>query len=208
MAAFAVAITGGIASGKTAVANGFAALGIAVVDADVAAREVVAPGEPALAEIAARFGPRALQDDGALDRRWLREHAFADAQARKDLEAITHPPIRARMAAQARAEAGTYVLVAIPLLAEGGGRAAYPWLQRILVVDAPEALQLARLQARDGCDPALARAMLDAQATRAQRWALADDIVINDATPDALRPAIARLDALYRRLAGAVRTDA
>ncbi len=203
MAAFAVAITGGIASGKSAVADRFARLGIVIADADVAARAVVAAGEPALAEIAARFGARSLLGDGTLDRAWLRAHAFADAGARRDLEAITHPRIRARLLAQAQAAVGPYVLVAIPLLVEGGGRAAYPWLQRILVVDAPEALQLARLRARDGTDAALARSMLAAQASRVQRWAAADDVLVNDGAADALDPAVARLDALYRRKAGA-----
>jgi dephospho-CoA kinase len=205
VAAFAVAITGGIASGKTAVADRFARLGRVVVDADVAAREVVAPGEPALEEIKARFGGQALLVDGSLDRAWLRAHAFADAAARRDLEAITHPRIRVRLLEQARAAAGAYVLVAIPLLAEGGGRAAWPWLQRILVVDAPEALQLARLRMRDGIDAALARRMIDAQATRAQRLAIADDVVVNDGAPAALDAAIVRLDARYVRMAGAAR---
>ena len=203
MAAFAVAITGGIASGKSAVADRFAHLGRVVVDADVAAREVVAPGEPALAEIAARFGAQALLGDGRLDRAWVRAHAFADAGARRDLEAITHPRIRARLLEQARAAGGAYVLVAIPLLAEGGGRAAYPWLQRILVVDAPEALQLARLRLRDGIDAELARRMIAAQATRAQRLALADDVLVNDGAESAIEPAVVRLDRLYCRMAGA-----
>jgi dephospho-CoA kinase len=203
VAAFAVAVTGGIASGKSAVAERFAQRGIVVADADVAARAVVAPGEPALAEIAARFGARALLGDGTLDRAWLRAHAFADATARRELEAITHPRIRAALLAQAQAAAGPYVLVAIPLLVEGGGRAAYPWLRRILVVDAPEALQLARLRARDGVDEALARRMLAAQASRARRWAEADDVIVNDGAEAALDPAVARLDALYRRMAGA-----
>ena len=203
MAAFAVAVTGGIASGKSAVAERFARRGIVVADADVAARAVVAPGEPALAEIAARFGTGSLLGDGTLDRAWLRAHAFADAAARRDLEAITHPRIRAALLTQARAAEGPYVLVAIPLLVEGGGRDAYPWLQRILVVDAPEALQLARLRARDGIDAELARKMLAAQAARAQRWAVADDVIVNDGAEAALDPAVARLDALYRRMAGA-----
>ncbi|MGH8028574.1 MAG: dephospho-CoA kinase, partial [Arenimonas sp.] len=169
MAAFAVAITGGIASGKSAVADRFAAMGIVVADADVAARTIVAPGEPALAQIADRFGPKALLGDGSLDRAWLRAHAFTDAAARRDLEAITHPRIRAALLEQAQAAAGPYVVVAIPLLVEGGGREAYPWLRRILVVDAPESLQLARLRARDGIDEALARKMLAAQVSRSQR---------------------------------------
>jgi dephospho-CoA kinase len=202
VAAFAVAITGGIASGKSAIADRFARLGRVVVDADVAARDVVAPCEPALAEIAARFGAQALLGDGRLDRAWLRAHAFADADARRDLEAITHPRIRSRLLEQARAAGGAYVLVAIPLLAEGGGRAAYPWLQRILVVDAPEALQLARLRLRDGIDAELARRMIAAQATRAQRLAIADDVVVNDGAADAIEPAVLRLDRLYCRMAG------
>jgi dephospho-CoA kinase len=200
---FAIALTGGIASGKSAVATAFAKLGRIVIDADVAAREVVEPGEPALAEIAARFGAQALHADGRLDRAWLRAHAFADPAARRDLEAITHPRIRARLQAGAAAAMDAYVIVAIPLLAEGGGREAYPWLRRVCVVDAPEAQQLARLRARDGCDAALARKMIEAQATRAQRRALADDIVVNDGPEAALAPIVARLDALYARLAAA-----
>jgi dephospho-CoA kinase len=198
---FAVAITGGIASGKSAVADRFVALGAVLVDADLAAREVVAPGEPALAEIAARFGPRALQDDGTLDRAWLRAHVFADATARADLEALTHPRIRARLLAQAQASDAAYVLVAIPLLAEGGGRAAYPWLRRILVVDAPDGVRQRRLMARDHIDAALAERMLQAQAPRASRLALATDVIVNDGAPSALDAPVARLDALYRRMA-------
>jgi dephospho-CoA kinase len=205
VAAFAVAVTGGIAAGKSAVTDRFARLGRVVVDADLAAREVVAPGEPALAEIKARFGAQALLGDGSLDRAWLRAHAFADAGARRELEAITHPRIRARLFDPARDAAGAYVVVAIPLLADGGGRAAWPWLQRILVVDAPQALQLARLRLRDGADAELARRMIAAQATRAERLALADDVVVNDGAPAALDGAVVRLDARYLRLAGVAR---
>ena len=205
MAGFAVAVTGGVASGKSAATDAFARLGIAIADADVAARAVVEPGQPALAEIVARFGPQSLQADGRLDRAWLRAHVFADAEARRALEAITHPRIRAALLAQAQAAPGPYVVVAIPLLAEGGGRGAYPWLQRIVVIDAPEPVQLARLVARDGIDEGLARRMLAAQAPRNARRALADDLVINDGGLDALTGAVARLDALYRRLAGTAR---
>jgi dephospho-CoA kinase len=203
MSGYAIALTGGIASGKSAVATAFAKLGRTVVDADVAARAVVEPGEPALAEIAARFGTQALHADGRLDRAWLRAHAFADPVARRDLEAITHPRIRERLQADAAQARDAYVLVAIPLLAEGGGRTAYPWLRRICVVDASESMQLARLRARDGCDAALARRMIEAQATRAQRCALADDVVVNDGSEAALVPVVAKLDALYARLAAA-----
>jgi dephospho-CoA kinase len=202
VATFAVAITGGVASGKSAVANLFVARGVPLVDADVAAREVVAPGEPALAAIAARFGPQALGGDGALDRAWLRAHVFGDDAARRDLEALTHPPIRARLAAQAQAAPGSLVLVAIPLLAEAGGREGYPWLRRVLVVDAPTALQRARLVVRDGIAPELADRMIQAQAPRSRRLAIASDVVVNDAGLEHLAACVDRLDTLYRRLAG------
>ena len=202
MADFVVAVTGGVASGKSEVSRRFQACGVTVVDADQAAREIVEPGEPALTEILARFGPALRLADGHLDRRALRQQVFADPQARRDLEAITHPRIRARLATQCRRAPGPYALVAIPLLTEGGGRRAYPWLQRILVVDAPLDMQRRRLQARDGADAGLADRMIQAQASRAERLALADDIIINDGAAAGLDAPIARLDARYRRLAG------
>jgi dephospho-CoA kinase len=203
VAAFAVAITGGVASGKSAVADLFVARGVPLVDADVAARDVVAPGEPALAGIVERFGARVLQADGTLDRAWLRTQVFADDSARRDLEALTHPRIRARLIEQARAAVASYVLVAIPLLAEGGGRDAYPWLQRILVVDAPEGTQRERLVRRDGIAPALAERMIAAQAPRARRLAIATDVIVNDAGREHLGPCVARLDDWFGRLAAA-----
>src|SRR6478735_9021893 len=163
---FAIGLTGGVASGKSAVAAAFAERGVAIVDADIAAREVVAPGQPALAEIAETFGADVLQADGELDRAALRRHVFGDDAARRRLEAILHPRIRVRMREQAQRAGGPYVIVAIPLLAEGGGRLAYPWLDRILVVDVPREVQLARLMQRDHIDRALAERMLAAQADR------------------------------------------
>jgi dephospho-CoA kinase len=201
MAAFVAAITGGVASGKSELGRRFERLGVVLVDADVVAREVVAAGRPALDEIAAFFGRGILLADGQLDRARLRAIVFEDPAQRRALEAITHPRIRAALKAQCAAAAGAYALVAIPLLAEGGGRTSYPWLQRILVVDAPPALQSERLMARDRASRELAGKMIAAQCTRAQRLALADDIVINDADPDALQAPVERLDALYRRLA-------
>ena len=167
-----------------------------VVDADVAAREVVEPGQPALARIAERFGAGMLLADGRLDRRQLRERVFADAQARRDLEAITHPAIRARVKAQAQAAPGPYAVVAVPLLAEAG-RAAYPWMARVLVVDAPESLQHDRLMRRDGVDEALAARMIAAQASRTVRLAIADDVILNDGDPAHLDTAVAALHARY-----------
>ena len=199
---FCVGLTGGIASGKSAVADRFAARGIAVVDADVAARDVVAPGQPALAEIAAVFGNGVLQADGTLDRAALRRHVFDDDAARRRLEAILHPRIRVRMREHAQRAGGPYVIVAIPLLAEGGGRLAYPWLDRILVVDVPREVQLARLVRRDGIEVALAERMVAAQADRASRLAIADDVIVNEGALALLDAEVDALDRRYRALAG------
>ena len=196
MSDFIVGLTGGVASGKSEVTRRFQSLGGEVVDADVAAREVVEPGQPALARIAERFGAGMLLADGRLDRRQLRERVFADAQARRDLEAITHPAIRARVKAQAQAAPGPYAVVAVPLLAEAG-RAAYPWMARVLVVDAPESLQHDRLMRRDGVDEALAARMIAAQASRTVRLAIADDVILNDGDPAHLDTAVAALHARY-----------
>lgn len=203
MADFCVAITGGIASGKTAVAEAFARLGRPVVDADQVARDLVQPGAPALEDIRARFGSAALTAEGVLDRGWLRTHVFADPDARRALEAILHPRVRAALQHQAAQASGAYVLVAVPLLAEGGGRTAYPWLQRILLVDVPESLQLARLQARDGSSRDLAERMLGAQARRSERLAIADDVIVNDGPLPGLTAMVARLDRRYLAAAGA-----
>ena len=196
MSDFIVGLTGGVASGKSEVTRRFQALGVAVVDADLATREVVEPGQPALGRIAERFGAGMLLADGRLDRRQLRERVFADAQARRDLEAITHPAIRARVKAQAQAAPGPYAVVAVPLLAEAG-RAAYPWMARVLVVDAPESLQHDRLMRRDGVDEALAARMIAAQASRTVRLAIADDVILNDGDPAHLDTAVAALHARY-----------
>jgi dephospho-CoA kinase len=199
MADVVVAVTGGVASGKSECTRAFAARGLEIADADVAARAVVAPGEPALAAIAARFGPDMLAADGTLDRAAMRRRVFADTDARRELEALLHPPIRRWLQAACSAAAGPYVVVAIPLLAEGGGRAAYPWLARIVVVDVPEAVQEARLMRRDGVDAALARRMIAAQATRRQRLAIADDVIVNDGPIEHVDACVGRLDARYRR---------
>ena len=196
MSGYVVGLTGGIASGKSEVTQRFEALGIVVADADLAARAVVAVGSPALARIAQRFGAQVLQADGSLDRAQLRARVFADPAERRALEAITHPAIRELMQAQCRQAESAYAIAAIPLLAEVGGRQAYPWLDRIVVVDAPVAVQHARLMQRDGADARLAQQMIDAQASREQRLALAEDVVINDGHPDALQ---AQVEALHRQ---------
>ena len=198
MAGFVVAITGGIASGKSAVSHLFEQLGVVVADADTAARTVVAAGQPGLAEIAARFGPSILLADGSLDRVQLRARIFDDGAARHDLEAITHPRIRLLLQAQCLAAPGPYAMAAIPLLAEVGAMDAYPWLRRVLVVDAPVTLQRARLVARDGIDAVLADRMIAAQASRGQRLGLATDVIVNDADVAALDEPVRCLDRLYR----------
>lgn len=201
MSNFIIGLTGGIASGKSEVTRRFEALGISVADADVAARAVVAPGSPALARIAERFGPQMLLPDGSLDRARLRAHVFADDGERKALEAITHPAIRTWLQEACEVATSPYAIAAIPLLAEAGGRSGYPWLDRIVVVDAPEAMRLARLLRRDTIDEALATRMIQAQASREQRLALADDIIVNDGDPGHLQPQVEALDRRYRQLA-------
>lgn len=197
MARLQVGLTGGIASGKSTAAGAFQAFGAVVLDADVAARDVLARGSDGLDAVIARFGVGMLGADGQLDRAAMRRHVFADATERAALEAIVHPRVRAALHRQAAAAEGPYVVVAIPLLAEGGGRAAYPWLDRIVVVDAPVEAQRARLMQRDGIDAALADSMIAAQATRAQRLAIADDVVVNDADEAALVDAVG---VVHRRL--------
>ena len=199
-----IAITGGVASGKSTVDRLFHALGVVVADADVAAREAVAPGSEGLDEVVAAFGEGVLGVDGQLDRPAMRRRVFADADARRRLETIIHPRVRETLRNTCQAASGPYVIASIPLLAEGGGRDAYPWLQRILVVDVPETLQLARLLQRDGIDEALARTMIAAQASRRERLAIADDVLVNDGPLDALPPQVAALDRLYRGLAASL----
>lgn len=201
MSRFIVGLTGGIASGKSEVTRRFEALGIAVADADVAAREVVAPGSPALEQISRRFGSAMLLADGTLDRARLREHVFGNDEERRALEAITHPAIRTRVREACQAAESPYAIAAVPLLAEAGGRATYPWLDRIVVVDAPETVRHARLLQRDSINTALATRMIQAQASRAQRLELADDVIVNDGHPEHLQPQVEALDRLYRRLA-------
>jgi dephospho-CoA kinase len=198
---YCIGLTGGIASGKTAVATAFESLGIVVADADVAAREAVAPGSEGLAEVVAAFGREVLNADAALDRAAMRKRVFGDDAARKRLEAIVHPRVRETLARQCAQATSPYAIAAIPLLAEVGGRNAYPWLQRTLVVDAPVDVQRERLTRRDGIDAVLADRMIAAQATREQRLAIADDVIVNTGSLQDLQGHVAALDARYRTLA-------
>ncbi|MCW6028218.1 dephospho-CoA kinase [Stenotrophomonas sp. SRS1] len=201
MSRFVIGLTGGIAAGKSEVSRRFEALGITVADADLAARAVVAPGSEGLARIAAHFGHGILLADGQLDRAALRARIFDSAQERQALEAITHPAIRQLLRQTCEQADGPYAIAAIPLLTEAGGRQQYPWLDRILVVDVPVAVQHARLMQRDGIDSALADRMIAAQASREARLALADDVVVNDGQPAHLQAHVERLDQAYRVLA-------
>jgi dephospho-CoA kinase len=194
-----IGLTGGIASGKSTVSARFAELGIPVIDADVAARAVVLPGTPGLAQVAQRFGPGVLSAKGELDRRALRELIFADPASRQALDAILHPLIRAEMDRQAAAAVGPYMVLVIPLLVEGGG--AGDRVDRVLVVDVEEAAQLQRVQARDGSSAEQARAILASQASRAARLSAADDVLLNSGSVAELRQAVDRLHQRYLQLA-------
>jgi dephospho-CoA kinase len=172
-----VGLTGGIASGKSTVASLFADLGIEIIDADIIARELVAPGKPALAAIVAHFGESLLTADGHLNRRALREKVFHNPKQRLWLENLLHPPIREELNARATQAKGPYCILAIPLLTD---RKHYPLIKRVLLVDAPEHLQLQRVQQRDQISLVQAKAILTAQSSRETRLALADDIIVND----------------------------
>ncbi|GAA4853460.1 dephospho-CoA kinase [Luteimonas vadosa] len=201
MADFVVGLTGGVASGKSEVSRRFEALGVTVVDADLVAREVVAPGSDGLAEVVQVFGEGALDAQGALDRRAMRARVFGNERERRKLEAIIHPRVRRSMRSACAAAPGAYAIAAIPLLAETG-RGAYRWLHRVLVVDVPESVQRERLMRRDGIDRALADRMIAAQATRASRLELADDVLPNDGTLADLATRVVELHTKYCVLAG------
>ena len=197
--AFVIALTGGVAAGKSAVARRFEALGVHVYDADVAAREVVEPGTDGLGAVVDAFGHDVLDGVGRLDRPAMRQRVFADPAARQMLEGIIHPRVRQWLHDRVLADTGPYCLLAIPLLAENIGN--YRWIDRVLVVDAPESVQLKRLMIRDGIDETLARRMLAHQASRAERLALADDVIENSGDEAALDNAVADLHQRYLVLA-------
>ncbi|MGL6486782.1 dephospho-CoA kinase [Aeromonas hydrophila] len=192
---YVVAITGGIGSGKTTVANQFAELGIEVVDADVIAREVVEPGTPALAAIADHFGSEVITPDCQLDRRRLRERVFTDPQAKGWLNALLHPLIRTEMQRQCAAAHSPYCLLVVPLLVENRLTAL---ANRVLVIDVDEATQIERTCRRDGVSREQAQAILTAQASRAERLAAADDVLDNqNGTPEAIKSRILALHETY-----------
>lgn len=190
-------MTGGIASGKSAVSDRFAKLGVTVIDTDLIAREVVEPGRPVLQEVVAAFGPGVIDEQGRLRRRELREIIFNDPASQELLEGILHPAIRREAVRRVAAVRAPYCIVVIPLLAESGH---FEWLDRILVVDVPEEVQIERLMARDGVDEDQARASLAAQAGREARLRLADDVIDNSGPEDALDEIVRELDRKYAAL--------
>jgi len=197
--AFRVGLTGGIASGKSTAAKFFGALGVPILDSDQIAREVVEPGQPPLERLVERFGTSILTPDGHLDRPALRNLVFSDPKARADLEALTHPAIGAAMEERSAAAGGPYQILVIPLLVEKNLRSH---VDRVLVVDCAEELQVARLRARDGSTPEEARAILNAQASRAARLKAADDVITNDSGMNAVQEQVSALHARYLELAG------
>ena len=197
---FRVGLTGGIASGKTTISNIFLELGVPVIDTDVIAREVVKPGEPALAEIQRAFGDRVIDATGHLDRGALRRLIFGDESARKSLEAILHPLIGAEVIRLSQELDGPYQVIVVPLLV---GSPLREFVNRILVVDCNEDLQLQRLMARDADSIEQARKILSAQASRESRLSIADDVVQNEQGLAEIRDRVTELDGKYRRLAHA-----
>ena len=193
-----IALTGGIASGKTAVAELFAKLGVPVLDTDQIARDVVAPGTPALGQLVAEFGTEILDAHSRLDRARMRARVFNDPVQRLKLESITHPAIREELARRSAAAGGHYQIHVIPLLVETGRAEAY---DRVLVVDCPEEAQIARLMARDGTSREQAEGILAAQASRDERLNAAHDVIENTGTLADLQRFVELLHRNYTLLA-------
>jgi dephospho-CoA kinase len=200
---FRVGLTGGIASGKSTAAKFFGALGVPILDSDQIARDVVEPGQPPLERLVERFGTSILTPDGHLDRPALRDIVFSDPKARADLEALTHPAIGAALEARSATAGGPYQVLVIPLLVE---KHLGSQVDRVLVVDCDEALQIRRLRARDGSTPVQAQAILDAQVSRSTRLKAADDVITNEADMSAVNQQVAVLHARYLELAGRERS--
>lgn len=195
---YTVALTGGIGSGKSTVADEFAHLGVTVIDADIIARQVVEPGTPALLAIAERFGPQMINDDGSLNRRRLRERIFAHSEDKAWLNELLHPLIQQETRRQMQASTSPYLLWVVPLLVENR---LTDKADRILVVDVPKETQIERTIRRDGVSREHAEHILAAQATREQRLAAADDVIENMGSADAVASHVARLHDKYLMLA-------
>jgi dephospho-CoA kinase len=197
---FCVGLTGGIGSGKSAVSGMFEALGAAVVDTDEISRSLTAPGGAAISEIRERFGPESIAADGGLDRERMRLLVFRDAASRARLEGILHPLIRSRTRDAIAAARGPYVVVVVPLLLETG--ACMEFIQRVLVVDCDEEVQVRRVMARSRLAAGEARRIMAAQLPRAERVRRADDVIHNEGSMEALRSQVEQLHGRYLALAG------
>jgi dephospho-CoA kinase len=200
---FRVGLTGGIASGKSTAAKFFGALGVPILDSDQIARDVVEPGQPPLERLVERFGPSILTPEGHLDRPALRDIVFSDPKARTDLEALTHPAIGAALEARSATAGGPYQILVIPLLVE---KHLGSQVDRVLVVDCDEALQIGRLRSRDGSTLQQVRAILDAQVSRSTRLKAANDVITNEADMSAVQGQVATLHARYLALAAQPRS--
>lgn len=200
MSSLVIGLTGGIGSGKSMATDYLQTRGITIVDADLAARVIVEPGEPALEDIVAAFGESILQADGRLNRAALRQIVFADAAQRRRLEAITHPRIAQEILRQLSVSSSTYTVLVSPLLFESG---QHRFAQRTLLIDAPESAQKQRASARDKVSEEQIAAIMAAQMSREERRKRADDIVMNDGDPAALHAALEKLHQQYLGLAQA-----
>jgi dephospho-CoA kinase len=194
-----IGLTGGIASGKTLVADMFAELGIPIIDTDKIARQVVARGHPALAEVAAEFGAEILTPEGELDRASLRRIVFQDESLRRRLETIVHPRIREMTLQASETAGGPYQVLVVPLLIESGFQQL---VDRILVVDCPESIQRERLLVRDNETPEQVKRMMDAQLSRTRRLEAATDVIDNSGTLNALRRQVETLHRKYLDICG------
>ena len=193
-----VGLTGGIGSGKSTVEGCFRELGAPTIDADAISRRVAEPGQPAFADIVALFGPEVVDDSGRLRRALMRERVFKDLALKKRLEAVIHPLVRQEIQAFTDSADGPYCVICVPLLLETGARTR---TDRILVVDAPEALQASRASQRDQADAAQIRQIIAAQIPREERLRAADDVISNDGSLENLKLQVKRLHDKYLELA-------
>lgn len=197
---FTVVLTGGIASGKSTISDKFESLGVPVIDTDVIARSVIEPGTPALRKIVSVFGRDFLNPEGSLDREKMRKLVFANPASRELLESIIHPAIADNVSLQLKEIDYIYCMLVIPLFAESSD---YRWVNRVLLIDVPEEIQVQRVMERDNIDLAKAEAILKAQASRKERLSLADDVIVNTGSIDELDSSVAELHEKYLFLAEA-----
>ena len=197
---YCVAVSGGIASGKSSVCTLFETFDVDIVDADVIARQLVLPNQPATLEIAKKMGSEFILADGNLDRSSLRAHVFSSPKAKLTLEKILHPLIQVELLTQSQNAKSPYVIIAIPLLTPEVRKTTYAWLNRVLIIEAPEQVQLARILERDGSSNEIAKAMINAQLPYMARLPMADDVIINDASFKHLQTWTERLHKRYTNL--------